>query len=235
MGKADAVGKVVVGVAVSEVVLHAASLTDTICVGVSGKDSLVTLDLCCKHFERVKAFFMYLVPDLAFQERYLDYLERRYQIQIVRLPHWMLGTMFGETVFRFDSDQSLNAPRLKITDIENTLRARLEVDWFAYGIKATDSLERRGMLSEGGSVNEKTKRVYPVAWFNDKAIYLYLKMQRIPLPPDYRMFGRSFSALNATQLIPIRDQYPDDYRKILEVFPFAEAEVKRVEFATQPL
>ena len=47
----------------------AASMSRRVLVSFSGgKDSVVLLDLCAKHFERVDAFFMYHVRGLEFQE-----------------------------------------------------------------------------------------------------------------------------------------------------------------------
>ena len=61
-------------------------VTDSVIVAFSGgKESVVTLDLCSRYFKNIKAFFMYIVPDLSFQERTLEWYEKRYQIEIMRI------------------------------------------------------------------------------------------------------------------------------------------------------
>ena len=60
-------------------------ITDTVLVGFSGgKDSIVTLDLCVKYFKNVIPFFLYIAPDLSFQERQLKWYENKYNLEISR-------------------------------------------------------------------------------------------------------------------------------------------------------
>lgn len=55
------------------VIEKARHFTDSVTVAVSGgKDSVVTLDLCCSSFRKVSAFFCYVVKGLSFQEQYLE-------------------------------------------------------------------------------------------------------------------------------------------------------------------
>lgn len=54
-----------------------ARVTDAVLVGFScGKDSIVTLDLCFRHFKRVQPFFMAYVPGMDFQERMIQKYEK---------------------------------------------------------------------------------------------------------------------------------------------------------------
>ena len=78
-----------------------AALTDSVIVGFSGgKDSVVTLDLCMKHFSRVEAYFLYYVPGLSFNERMLTWAEHHYGLTIYRLPHFELAQFLRYGSFR---------------------------------------------------------------------------------------------------------------------------------------
>ena len=66
-----------------------ARVTDAVLVGFScGKDSIVTLDLCFRHFKRVQPFFMAYVPGMDFQERMIQKYEKRYGVECIRMPHF---------------------------------------------------------------------------------------------------------------------------------------------------
>ena len=78
-----------------------AKATDSVLVGFSGgKDSIVTLDLCFRYFKTVKPFFMYICPDLEFQERTLRWYENRYQTEIIPLPHFDVSNFMRYGSFR---------------------------------------------------------------------------------------------------------------------------------------
>jgi phosphoadenosine phosphosulfate reductase len=215
----------------TRIVKQAAALSDQASVGFStGKDSIVALDLCCRHFKKVTAFFMYVVEGLSFQEAYIAQAERRYGIKVVRLPHWNLGTMLRVNYYRPGSNLSAAAPELAINDTENYMRSKHAATWFAYGQKKNDSLERRGMLSECGGVDVKTRRFYPVADFSDREIFAYMRHRRLPTPVDYQLFGHSFGILDPLELRQVRRHYPEDFRKIVRVFPEIEAVIAREDF-----
>lgn len=204
---------------------------DSVIVGFScGKDSVVTLDVCSRYFPRVEVFFMYLVPGLSFQERYIEYIESRYHIEVLRYPHWQLGGMIQSASFR-PYTKDTRAPTLEISDIENQVRHDTGLHWIAYGSKISDSLERRAMIKQCGGVSERSGRFYPIAGFNKEAVLQHMIARNILAAPDYQYWGRSFGRLWYDELAGIKEHYPNDYQKILEYFPYAEAVIKKREFA----
>lgn len=216
------------------IVKQAAKLTDQVTVGFStGKDSIVSLDLCCRHFKKVTAIFMYVVPGMSFQEAYLKQAERRYGIKILRLPHWSLSTAFQVNYYRPGSDLSASTPDLTITDVEKYLREAHGSTWFAYGQKKNDSLERRAMISASGGVDVKGRRFYPVGEFSDKEIFAYMRHRRLPLPIDYQLFGHSFGLLEPMELRQVREHFPADFAKIVKLFPEIEASIARLDYYGQ--
>ena len=207
-----------------------ARFTSEIVVGVSGKDSLAVLELVRPRFKRVSGFFQYLVPGLSFQDRWLDAVERRYGIGIVRLPHFQLSDLLRSASFRPHTRVSVQCPKISIGDVLSEVRTKTGIAWVATGEKKCDSLQRRGMLSRNGGIDLKNCRCFPLADWTNAGVFNFLRRAGVPLPPDYQMIGRSFDRLSGKQLIAIRDRYPNDYRKIIEVFPFAECAIVREQF-----
>lgn len=208
-----------------------------VAVGVScGLDSVATLDLCHRHFSRVAAYFMYIVPGLSFQEQYLGYLERRYKpLEIIRLPHWMLSGWFRSNLFRHPTKQANKTPRVRIGDVEAFVRRKTGVEWFATGEKTSDSLERNAQIRPCGGINEQRRRVWPIAFWSQRDVAAYCERRGILRAPDYRVMpdGRSFGSLWVEQIAAIKRHFPDDYAKIREVFPLVDAQILRAEFLAQ--
>lgn len=218
----------------TDIVKRAAKVTDRVAVGFStGKDSIVSLDLCARHFKHVTAFFMHTVPGLSFQERYIMQMEKRYGLEIVRLPHWNLSNFFRGTHYRPGNDLSMDCPEVGIQEVENYVRAKHGVTWFAYGQKKNDSLERRGMISACGGVDVKGRRMYPVGDFSDKAIFAYMRHRRLPMPVDYQLWGHSFGPMEPAKLRGVREHFPEDFKKIVAQFPQIEAAIAREDFYGQ--
>lgn len=212
----------------------------TICVGVScGKDSIVTLDLCSKRFASTVGYFLYVIPNLSFQERFLSHLESRYNFTVYRLPHPHLTQHFKSSTFRHPTDRNRKVRHISIRDIENHLRSKLNnFQYVAVGEKGSDSMERQAMIRKHGGIDHSRKRIYPLGFWNDGMVYSYIRQNRLPLPIDYHLFNnqadkklrdRSFVPFAADQLLVIRERYPDDYSQIMRVFPFLEANVFRYE------
>ena len=206
----------------------AAALTDSVIVGFSGgKDSVVTLDLCVKHFTRVEAYFLYYVPGLSFQERMLQWAERRYGITIYRLPHFELSQFMQLGAFR---PVDLSVLTVEVADLYAHLRAHFGIHWIAAGERIADSIWRRAMIKHSGTIDRQRGRIYPVAHFTKAHIFAYIKAHRLPVSEESRVLGFSFRSLQADDMIKIRQHYPADFAKIKAMFPLVEAGIKHKEF-----
>jgi phosphoadenosine phosphosulfate reductase len=203
---------------------------DSILVGVSGgKDATACLDLCCKHFSRVEGFFLYTVPDLEFQQRYLGYLSRHFNIPIHQLPSPTLSAWLREGGYRLPSRRAPKTRRIKQIDVENHLRLKTGIEWIAKGEKCIDSIERNAMIRKVQGIDPKRRHIWPLASWSHASVYNYLKQNRLPLPPDYNMptsakrQARSFGTLGPAELEFVKQRYPADYRKIVAMFPLLPA------------
>lgn len=204
-----------------------AKVTNSVIVAFSGgKESIVTLDLCKRYFKNVKAFFMYIVPDLSFQERTLQWYEKKYQIEIMRIPHMDVCEFFHYGSFR-PGDPTF--PIVSITDIYKYVRLQTDVWWIAAGERIDDSIVRRAMMKKSGSIDVQRGRLYPVSAWKKREIMDYIKFHNLYLSTDSRKLGFSFCSLWGKELSMVKQHFPDDYRKIINIYPFAEAGVLRYE------
>jgi len=217
--------------ALMDAIRYAATLTQSVNVGVSlGKDSVCMLDLCVKNFRNVYPFFMYFVKGLSFQEAYIRYLEERYHVGILRLPHWMLGTCYCGGLYRDQNFLTDTCPNITIKDIEDYMVDETGTPWFCYGQMMCESIERNAMIKHNGEVDEENKRIYPLAEWNPKKVFQYLKNHGIELSPEYRYAKRSIGDLRPENVEIVKEHFPDDYETIKRIFPYIEAKEKQNEF-----
>lgn len=202
-------------------------VTDSVIVSFSGgKDSVVTLDLCFRYFKNVKPFFMYLVPDLEFQERMLKKYEDKYGVEIMRIPHFELSELLKYGSFTMPD---FNIDVVSINDTYEYVRQQTGMYWIAAGERCADSIVRNAMIKKSGSIDYQRGRFYPIAYWKKDEILQYMKQKKLYLSPEQKKIGFSFRSLAGNELAVIKEYYPKDFEKVLQVFPFAEAAVKRFE------
>ncbi len=198
-----------------------------ILVAVSGgKDSLCTLDVCVREYgaENVSGFLMHLVEGLEVEWQHARRLEALFGVKIHGVPHWTLSHFLKESAYRPYTSGSERIKALKQPDVEAYVRQKLGGDWIAWGNRAADSVVRNAYLKRIQGVDEKFQRFYPLWTWKKPDVYGYLRGRKLPIPAitggRVQMGGVSLTAECLTWL---RDHHPGDLRKILDVFPFAEA------------
>lgn len=202
-------------------------VTDEVIVAFSGgKESVVVLDLCYRFFKKVHPFFMYICPNLSFQERTLEWYEKKYQTEIIRIPHMDVSEFFHYGSFRI-SDSSF--PIVSINDIYQYIRLQTDTWWIAAGERIDDSIVRRAMMKKSGSIDVQRGRIYPVLAWKKREIIDYIKFHNLYLGQDSKKLGFSFKSLWGKELAMLKHYFPQDYEKILRLYPFAAAGVKRYE------
>ena len=70
---------------------------------------------------------------------------------------------------------------------------------------------------------------YPIMNWTNTQVFHYLRLRHIPLPPEYRWLTSSWGDIRGEELYHVKTHFPNDYKKILEVFPYAEAIERRYE------
>lgn len=205
-----------------------ATITDSVLVGFSGgKDSAACLDLCFRYFKNVQPYFMYLVPDLEFQERTIKYYEKRYKKDILRVPHFMISDWLRYGTFRMPD---LDVPTVKTVELYNYLREQTGIYWICAGERIADSIVRRAMIKESSSIDTKRGRFYPLAYWNVKQVRAYNKQRNLPLSLENTALQHSFRSLESDEVKNIKKVFPEDYQKIKEMFPLVDAAIKKGEF-----
>jgi len=204
-----------------------AKITDSVIVAFSGgKESVIVLDLCYRYFEHVQPFFMYIVPDLSFEERTLQYYEKKYNTEIIRIPHNVASVWMHYGFYR---DYDPYFPIVCSNDIYNYIRVKTDIEWAAAGERIADSIWRRAFIKKSGSIDPVRRRFYPLSGWTKKDVMDYIKYHHLYLGEDSKKLGFSFRSLNGDELVVIKEHFPQDYEKIERLYPFVGANVKRYE------
>ncbi len=223
----------------SETIAAIREQTDTVLLGFScGKDSIACWLECRKHFPRIVPFYMYLVPDLEFIEGSLRFYERWFGTPILRVPHPSLYRMWNHCVFQPPQNrgiiQAANLASLDYLDLHNLIREQVGLPDSAYcatGVRAVDSPYRLISIKRNGPIHHRKRQFFPIWDWHKARLLEEITAAKIPLPVDYRLFGRSFDGIDYRFLAPIKQRFPRDYARILEYYPMADLELFRREHA----
>lgn len=186
-----------------------------------GKDSLVVLDMCSKIFKHIICFYMYIVPGLSIIEQQMKYARDRYGVEIIQYPHWVLSLYFKRGIYCNPHHKYDNIPDLTPNDIFALAREDTGFWLIATGQKRSDTLWRKRNLS-----SETIGVINPLKDWNKFEVLAYCKLHNIPLP-DAAKGNVSGIDLSERTLLWLYDKHPEDFKKILKLFPFAEVPIYR--------
>lgn len=196
-----------------------------------GKDSLAVMDLCCRTFKRVVAFHMYFVPGLKVIEDRMDYARQRWGVEVLYYPHWVFLRCLRSGFYGNESADQSAVPEMKLHDIYTWVMADTGISVIANGARKADSLWRRRYFYLTRSWGEM---LYPLKEWMVSDVLAYLRLHNIPTPDSE---GRSNNGIDLTthSMLWLHDNYPEDFARLEQWFPYARAVVYRRKFHNIPI
>lgn len=190
----------------------------------SGKDSIVLLDLLYPKFKRIVCVYMYLVPNLEHITEYYRWAKNRYpNIEFVQVPHYGLYSYIKTGYMGIEKNKKQK--QWTLSEIAEKIKERYGIEWSAYGFKQSDSLNRRLMLRSYTDGKEaicwKTKKFYPLSTYKNADMLRYIQENKLKEPETYGGKGQSCGASigSVEYLSYLKANYPSDLEKIYSVFP----------------
>ena len=192
---------------------------------VVGKDGIMLLDLLSNRFNHVYCVFMYIVKDLSFINKYIEYQQKRYKnCSFTQVPHFELLRMISNGELGMKQDKNIR--RLNLSTIADEMCNKLNTEWSCFGFKKSDGLSRRLQLNtyKYGGLNEKNKRLYPLANIKNKDVLAYIKANKLIPPLKYNnQQSNDIDPKHPEFLMWCKKNYPTDLEKIFKQFPLSKA------------
>lgn len=212
----------------NEIISRVKAQTDSVILfhSATGKDSIALLDMIYPHFSRIVCVYMYMVKGLSYIEKYISWARISYpKIEFVQIPHYALASYvkYGN----FGIKQNPNQKLYNLTQVTDLVRFNYGIDWVFYGMKQSDGLNRRLMLKtyELNGLNEKTKKAYPLTSWKNKDVKRYIEINNLIYPLETsKTQSQDTNPNDPCFLFWVKQNYPQDLKRIFEVFP--ESEVK---------
>jgi hypothetical protein len=201
-----------------------------------GKDSIAAWLQLRRYFKRIIPVYLYSVPGLHFVERGLAYFEDFFGTHIYRMPHPSMYRKLNALVFQApERIKLIEEKRLfpfTYDDVFDMVRSHEDVPFETYtalGVRAVDSLNRWANIKQHGAMNQKRATFFPIYDWSKERLLGDILASGCKLPAEYRIFGRSFDGLDYRFVKPMKDYFPGDYKRVLEMFPMVELEILRME------
>lgn len=194
-------------------------------LGLSGKDSFVSLDIAAEHFKRIVCFHLYLVRGMRCLEAPLEAVCARCKAELIFVPHWDLARLLKHAVLRPHNVRADKLPTMKKADSEALARKRSGIEWIAYGERLSDSFVRRLFWRKIDGVYEEGKRCTNIPDWLDADVAGYMTARKLPQPCRFGDGKRSAGfELTPECLKWLKQHHPRDFAQVLKVFPAAEVQ-----------
>ena len=208
-----------------------------------GKDSLCAWLQLRRYFSRIIPVYGCNLPHLEIQERALRYYEDVFGEHIIRMmfPGEFAGVKNLE--FQLPDDEEFiskwNVPLgLDMNDVMNMVRYCLNLPkaWAAYGINASDSMQRRILVTQRQGIQKKAKSFYPCWDWSHEQIISTVEESGLKVAPEYNFTSRTLGGFPPIRWIePLEAAYPQDVRKLKLYYPLIWADVMRMTYRHERL
>lgn len=201
-----------------------------------GKDSLAVLDLAVQSLPRVEAFYMAFIPSLDYSKVVCDYARNRFGVVVHEVIHHELtGYLEGGSFC-----EDLDVRRLAMLDVINTVRNLTGLHWCGMGYRVQESLLQRRWLTKVAwrdhknvphALNYKRGLWAPIRDWKTKELIAHLRRRKIVVPgmsADKRLRPSGIGP-SARSLDYLRRCWPNDYERMLAVFPWAQDQANRLD------
>lgn len=194
----------------------------------TGKDSIVTLDLCCKYFKKVKACHWYSVKGYSFTERIIDYYSKRYGIEIIQIPYYNDLTKIVNAGNYLEVENKMK--NSKQSDTIKYTRLKTGIEYVAFGYREDEGMRRRAIIKKysDNGIDRKFKKLYPMWHWRNPDVWNYLKQEKLILPDTYKYGFRDIGFPIDESLLFLYNNFPKDYERAVSQYPMLEAELERV-------
>ena len=207
-----------------------AEMYGEVLIGFSGgRESIALLDICSKSgFARIHCFCMQFIPGMkCFEEPVIAAVSAYPSVQFEFVQHWNLFYHFKNEHYCFATDYGRSFPDVTFHDVCRMMVEKTGINLLFSGERLDDSLFRKMNLNMGTTVAS------PIATWKRWEVLAYLKQNRIGYQFGGKKFDRSKGSgldLSISSVCWLHDNHHEDYQKMVEVFPFVDAIIKRREW-----
>ena len=205
-----------------------------------GKDAIATQAALTDEDIETVLVYLYLIPGLRFVEDTIHTLEDAFGQRIHQYPHPSLYRWLNNLTFqppeRCAVIEAAQLPTPTYDQLWQLIKDDLGLPqdtWQADGVRAADSIVRRASLTRHGPMKPSNHKVSPIFDWLKAEVMDCIQSHGVPLPIDYKWFGRSFDGIDYRFLAPLREHAPHDYQRVLDWFPLADLEIMRAEMMTR--
>ena len=182
------------------------------------------MDICAASGAKLDAFIMSFVPGMDYTAHWCDLAWERWRVKVREYQHWNVCYYLRGGIFCRGAD----CPIVTVSDVEACAKVDSGTDWCGWGFKKIDSLQRRGWLTKDWPKgrNEAKGQFTVIGDWSNTDVKNYLAARRLPIP------GISGQRTTGINLLPenmlfLRTNWPNDYRRVLRAFPGAAAQADR--------